>query len=59
MNYGALLHSFMLTTDYYTGSWQTPDKEVRLSPYSSVPNSYAGVIISPVSTDGLTISAIG
>ena len=36
---------------YYTVSRQTPDKEVRTSPYTAVPNSQAGVFISPASTD--------
>ena len=37
----------------------TPDKEVWPSPYTVVPNSQAGVIISPASTDGLTVLATG
>ena len=36
---------------YYTVSRQTLDKEVRTSPYTAVPNSQAGVFISPASTD--------
>ena len=42
---------------YYTVS---PIKGVRPSPYATgVPNSQAGVIISPASTDGLTVLATG
>ena len=52
-NYGSLLHSYMLTTDDTTQSHSSrPIKEVRPSPYTGVPK--AGVIISPVSTDGVT-----
>ena len=34
---------------YYTVSRWTPYKEVRPSPYTVVPNSKAGIVISPVS----------
>ena len=52
-NYGSLLHSSMLTTDDTTQYHSScPIKEVRPSPYTGVPK--AGVIISPVSTDGVT-----
>ena len=45
---------------YYTVSQRSPIKGVRPSPYATgVPNSKAGVIISPASTDGLTVLATG
>ena len=56
----ALLHSSMLMADnttWYHGGH--PIKGVRTSPYSGVPNSQAGVIISPAQTDGLTVLATG
>ena len=52
----------MLHQDFYVCfcpvSLRSLIKGVRPSPYATgVPNSYAGIIISPVSTDGLTVLA--
>ena len=54
-NCGALLHSSMLPTDNTSHQGGHPIKGVRPSPYTVVPNSYAGIIISTTSTDGLTV----
>ena len=44
----------------YTVSLRSAIKGVRPSPYATgVPNSLAGIIISPVSTNGLTVLATG
>ena len=64
----ALLHSGSFQADsihdlfvclkqrrYFTVSSWTSGKEVRPSPYYSVPNTNAGIIISSLSTDGLTV----